>query len=154
MKLQNIILLILIFLFVLFVIYVHSILPVQRKDPKYKMPTTAKYKKVIFIGAGPVALWTASNILLNHPNTKIIFYEKHATYQRKQKIFISPSSLMFAKQPGNKLSDKLEKVVEEVKSNTGAFPIQKIENILKSILQSSSVEFVHKYPRNYFTTTI
>jgi 2-polyprenyl-6-methoxyphenol hydroxylase-like FAD-dependent oxidoreductase len=49
--------------------------------------------EIVFIGAGPIGLWTAIQIKLQRPNVKIVFKEKHEVYQRTHTLFLNHKSL-------------------------------------------------------------
>ncbi|MBA3816912.1 MAG: hypothetical protein H0X29_10440 [Parachlamydiaceae bacterium] len=48
---------------------------------------------VIFVGGGPVALWTAIQTKLHVPQANILILEKYAEYQRIHNLFIDAASL-------------------------------------------------------------
>ena len=48
---------------------------------------------VLFIGAGPVGLWTAVQLKIRSPQAEIVMLEKYATYQRRHVILLSPASM-------------------------------------------------------------
>lgn len=47
---------------------------------------------IIFIGAGPVGLFTAIQVKLQNPELNILMFEKYAEYQRKHVLIIDPES--------------------------------------------------------------
>jgi len=47
---------------------------------------------IIFIGAGPVGLFTAIQVKLEDPDLNVIMFEKYAEYQRKHVLIIDPAS--------------------------------------------------------------
>lgn len=49
-------------------------------------------KKVLFVGAGPVGLFTAIQLKLLNPDADITMLEKYEEYQRNHPLFIDPSS--------------------------------------------------------------
>lgn len=48
---------------------------------------------VVFVGGGPVALWTAAQVALRNPRLKVIVLEKYAEYQRIHQLFLEARSL-------------------------------------------------------------
>jgi 2-polyprenyl-6-methoxyphenol hydroxylase-like FAD-dependent oxidoreductase len=48
---------------------------------------------VLVVGGGPVGLWTAVQIKINRPSTKIIIVEKHPEYKRGHIVSLDPQSL-------------------------------------------------------------
>lgn len=48
---------------------------------------------VVFVGGGPVALWTAIQAKLQAPQANIVILEKYAEYQRIHNLFIESASL-------------------------------------------------------------
>lgn len=49
---------------------------------------------VIFVGAGPVGLFTAIQIKLYNPHLSIVMFEKYAEYQRKHPLLLSHDSFV------------------------------------------------------------
>jgi hypothetical protein len=47
---------------------------------------------IIFIGGGPVGLWTAIQLSLYNPTANILVFEKYATYQRSHVLLLSKAS--------------------------------------------------------------
>lgn len=88
---------------------------------------------VVIVGGGPVGLWTATQIKILVPASKIIILEKHQTYQRHHNLRLSKISFQCAPKH---LIDSLESVVRtsvleeklsELASNLGI--IKRIQNI-------------------------
>lgn len=47
---------------------------------------------VLFVGAGPVGLFTAINAKLSNPDLQILMFERHPHYTRRHHLIIDPSS--------------------------------------------------------------
>jgi hypothetical protein len=50
------------------------------------------FPDVIFIGGGPVGLWTAIQTKIYNPSANIIVFEKYSTYQRSHVLLLSKAS--------------------------------------------------------------
>ncbi|HEV8051133.1 MAG TPA: hypothetical protein VGP47_01465 [Parachlamydiaceae bacterium] len=48
---------------------------------------------VVFVGGGPVALWTAIQTKMQSPNSNIVVLEKYSEYKRVHNLFIDSASL-------------------------------------------------------------
>ncbi len=48
--------------------------------------------EIVFVGAGPIGLWTAIQIKLQQPDTEIIFKEKKETYSRTHTLLLKPTA--------------------------------------------------------------
>ena len=46
--------------------------------------------EIVFVGAGPIGLWTAVQIKLQRPDVTIIFKEKKEVYSRLHTLFLDP----------------------------------------------------------------
>jgi 2-polyprenyl-6-methoxyphenol hydroxylase-like FAD-dependent oxidoreductase len=57
-------------------------------------PTKLDAADICIVGAGPVGLWTAYNILLNAPESKIVVYDKRADYARSHILNIDMKELI------------------------------------------------------------
>lgn len=44
--------------------------------------------EIVFVGAGPIGLWTAIQIKLQRPDIEIVFKEKHVEYQRTHTLLL------------------------------------------------------------------
>ncbi len=53
--------------------------------------------KTVFVGAGPVGLWTAIQHKLNNPDADIEMFDKHSTYTRKHTVRVDLDSFKGAK---------------------------------------------------------
>ncbi|EHL30402.1 hypothetical protein [Legionella drancourtii] len=49
-------------------------------------------REIVFVGAGPIGLWTAIQIKLKNPTIDIFFKEKKETYTRTHTLLLKPSS--------------------------------------------------------------
>ncbi len=47
---------------------------------------------VVFVGAGPVGLWTAVQLKLASPQTKVLMLEKYTAYQRSHVLQVDQAS--------------------------------------------------------------
>lgn len=79
---------------------------------------------VIFIGAGPIGLYTAIQTKLHCPEQEVVIYEKYPEYQRKHVLIIDPSSYKEAH------SDPQFQTI--LKRLTGKVPTSEIESQLLS----------------------
>lgn len=50
--------------------------------------------EVVFVGAGPIGLWTAIQIKLQRPETDIVFKEKKEEYTRSHTLLLKPTSFV------------------------------------------------------------
>ncbi len=57
----------------------------SREDAKEKAD-------VVFVGAGPVGLWTAVQLKLASPQTNVLMLEKYIEYQRSHVLKVDPAS--------------------------------------------------------------
>jgi 2-polyprenyl-6-methoxyphenol hydroxylase-like FAD-dependent oxidoreductase len=48
--------------------------------------------EVVFVGAGPIGLWTAIQIKLQNPQINIVFKERKASYSRTHTLLLKPES--------------------------------------------------------------
>lgn len=48
--------------------------------------------EIVFVGAGPIGLWTAVQIKLQRPEVTIVFKEKKQVYSRTHTLFLEPAS--------------------------------------------------------------
>lgn len=70
--------------------------------------------EIIFVGAGPIGLWTAIQIKLQRPDIDIIFKEKKEEYKRTHTLLLKPTSF------DECLKDErgiIEGIVNELKEN-------------------------------------
>lgn len=49
--------------------------------------------EIVFVGAGPIGLWTAIQIKLQRPDIHIVFKERHRVYKRLHTLHLKDSSL-------------------------------------------------------------
>jgi len=70
----------------------------QEKDPDF-----------IFVGAGPVGLWTGIQLKIRQPDADILFIERHEVYKRNHTLRINKSSYA-----GRVVDPELEKLVKEL----------------------------------------
>ena len=88
---------------------------------------------VIFIGGGPVGLWTAIQLKIYNPSAKILVFEKYATYQRSHVLLLSKSSF----------KNGLKKHAADKKGADGFFNmISKFEKVIRTNdLENRLIEF-------------
>lgn len=63
---------------------------------------------VVFIGAGPVGLWTAIQAKLRNPDLKIVMYEKYPEYKRKHVLKMNKDSFK-----GIPEDERLQQIVDD-----------------------------------------
>lgn len=89
---------------------------------------------VLFIGGGPVGLWTAIQTKLHNHSLKVVILEKHQEYQRKHILNISMSSLRGI--PNHEGLKELSRVIKA--SNN--IRTSELEDRLKRIAQDVGIE--------------
>lgn len=72
----------------------------ERKDSVRSIMVPAA-PDVVFVGAGPVGLWTAVQIKILCPWASILMLEKYAEYQRKHVLLLDKASLHGIPDHGN-----------------------------------------------------
>lgn len=91
---------------------------------------------IVFVGAGPVGLWTAIVAKLENPDVEIVMYEKYEEYRRKHVLRLNKDS--FRDRPK---SGKLDAIIEQFPKFT---PTSQIETEFKNFAQDSGVEIRHE----------
>lgn len=67
---------------------------------------------VVIVGAGPVGLWTAIQILQRRPDLKVRLYERHTEYQRSHVLRLETlSTVLYSKSSGNPRKDQFYKEI-------------------------------------------
>lgn len=94
---------------------------------------------VLFVGAGPVGLATAIQAKILNPGLNITMLDKHANYQRTQKLRLDSSS--FSDMPDH---EDLNKIIKNFKSKK-VVPIQEIESDLKDLAEKIGIQFQQKF---------
>lgn len=89
---------------------------------------------VVFVGGGPVGLWTAAQTKLLNKDLKIVVLEKHEEYQRKHILNISTSSLK-----GIPDHAGFKELAKEIKANNN-IRTNDLEARLKKIAQDLGIE--------------
>lgn len=98
---------------------------------------------VVFIGGGPVALWTAIQTKLHAPQANIVVLEKYADYQRIHNLYIEAASLNSTCQ-----SPLFKNLVQSLKSSH-AISTNELENTLAvtaekvGIIIQKNIEITH-----------
>src|SRR6478672_8952045 len=104
---------------------------------------------IIFIGAGPVGLFTAIQTKLYDPNLDVVMFEKHAEYQRKHVLLIDKTSYV-----GSHQDQRFQEILAEL---IGPVRTNKLEEQLLSFAHSIGItieynnitsvkELIEKYP--------
>lgn len=93
---------------------------------------------ILFVGGGPVGLWTASQIKARRPDLNVTILERHSKYQRKHVLIINPKSF-----DGMVDHPRLREFAEMVKK-TNTIATSCIESELKSIARGLGVKIVRK----------
>ncbi|PCI95385.1 hypothetical protein COB11_02395 [Candidatus Aerophobetes bacterium] len=92
----------------------------------------------VFVGGGPVGLFTAAQIKAINPDAKVTVVERYSEYKRKHVLIIDSASLS-----GMTDHPELKKFAETIKkSNTIA--TSKIESDLKNIALELGVKIIHE----------
>ncbi len=91
---------------------------------------------VLFIGAGPVGLYTAIQAKLYNPKLNIVMFERHETYVRNHILIINPKSY------SNSHPDlRFQAMLKELK---GPVLTTKIEQDLKGFAEQLGIAFQHR----------
>lgn len=90
---------------------------------------------IVFVGAGPVGLWTAIQSKIKNSDLKIVMVDKHSEYKRTQQLRIDGSSLK-----GIPDHEGLKNLCSDWK-NRKFVPIQEIESGLKEIAKELGIQF-------------
>lgn len=101
---------------------------------------------IAIVGGGPVALWTASQIMIRNPKADVTVYEKHPFYQRTHPLVISHSSLADIPQDA-----RIQEVVQGFKTSkphgliwkSSTISTKKIEEDLEALALKVGVK-IHK----------
>lgn len=97
---------------------------------------------IVFVGAGPVGLWTAVQSKIINKKLNIILLDKHSEYQRTQHLRVDPSALKGI--PDDK---ELNALCSEWKKKK-FIPIKEIETKLKKIAQKHGIIIKHQEVKN------
>ncbi len=91
---------------------------------------------VIFVGAGPIGLYTAIQAKLYNPSLNILMIERNVEYLRKHILNIDKKSFV-----GAHPDARLQKILAQFE---GPVPTIDIESRLKSLAQSLGISFEHE----------
>jgi hypothetical protein len=92
--------------------------------------------QIIFIGAGPVGLFTAIQVKLHDPKLDIVMFEKYEEYQRKHVLLIEESSYDGSHQD-QRFQEMLAKLIGPVRTN-------ELETQLLSFARSIGISIVYR----------
>ncbi len=93
---------------------------------------------IVFIGAGPVGLWTAVQAKIRNPGLNITIFEKYHRYRRSHNLRIDPASLR-----GTPNHPLLNKMVEEFRKKK-IIPTNDIEKRLKKLAQRLGIKTIYQ----------
>ncbi|MCH9631355.1 MAG: hypothetical protein S4CHLAM37_13780 [Chlamydiia bacterium] len=99
---------------------------------------TAYQADAVFIGGGPVGLFTAAQMKALNPDAKVTVVERYNEYKRKHVLIIDSSSLK-----GMANHPELKKFAEMIKQ-TNTIATSKIESSLKKIAEDLGVHVIHE----------
>jgi 2-polyprenyl-6-methoxyphenol hydroxylase-like FAD-dependent oxidoreductase len=104
--------------------------PVQPLFPENNEEMTGEINTevdIVVVGGGPVGLWTAVQIKIRRPTTRIIVFEKYEEYRRSHVVIFEPSS--FEEAAEHQLLQKLKSdIIQDKKMRTND-----LENVLVSL---------------------
>ncbi len=101
----------------------------ENAPPPAAAPPSIPPCDVLFIGAGPVGLWTAVQLKIRAPHLNVVMLEKYAVFQRKHVVLLNARSLWFMPSDKrlkqfaknlphairtNDLEDRLSKLAQEI----------------------------------------
>ena len=107
-------------------------------------PTKLKsLNEIYIIGAGPVGLWTAYNILLNDTTANITLYEKRKEYTRSNNLNINVNELIHnIKKYNHEFSEKLTNDIKTLMGDHSHIRTNELEHFLKNIIKEfTNVKF-------------
>ncbi|MCK5894141.1 MAG: hypothetical protein KAG53_06955 [Endozoicomonadaceae bacterium] len=105
----------------------------KTKMPDIKMNN--RYIKVVFVGAGPVGLWTAIQTKLNNSKANVTMYDKRNAYDRNHTVRIDKHcfSSGIMKAEGNDTVEALKKLQDDINETKGYIRCDELEKRLKTI---------------------
>ncbi len=95
---------------------------------------------IVFIGAGPVGLWTAIQTKLRNPALKIVMYEKYEEYQRLHTLQLNKHSY-----EGIPDDPRLQSIVDSFSSHVKT---SEIEEKFKAYAEDLGIEFCYEAVEN------
>ena len=108
----------------------------QQDTTRIYAPIT-EHPHVIFVGAGPVALWTAILMKVNNATVRIRMFEKNTAYARNHELKINPKSLNNVP-----FHEKLNPIVKSFKERIFV-PINEIETTLRKLAEELGVVIIN-----------
>lgn len=101
--------------------------------------------KIVFVGAGPVGLWTAIQTKLHNSEANITMYDKRASYERSHRVYIDThclsSGIMKAK--GNATVEALKKLRDDINKTKGYIKCDEFEHRLQTIALAMGISVQH-----------
>jgi len=94
---------------------------------------------VLIIGGGPVGLWTACQIKIKRPSTRILVIEKHSEYQRSHIVSLNLQSLH-----GSGKHEILNKLKQDIEKNNN-IRTNDLENRLVNLCDDLNIEITKNY---------
>jgi 2-polyprenyl-6-methoxyphenol hydroxylase-like FAD-dependent oxidoreductase len=105
-----------------------------------------EFKSIGIVGAGPVGLWTAYNILMSNEDINIVFYDKHASYVRSHILQIDVDELISNIRKYNALhSEQIKNEITNLMDGNTHISTLELESFLKGLLTTKfneRVEFI------------
>ena len=103
----------------------------HRNDP----PLSERPVKTVFVGAGPIGLWSAIQQKLNNPNADIKMFDKYSDYKRSHTVRVDTSSFS-----GACKNEGLRELEKKIRTQHGRIACNELEKDLLTIARDLGIQ--------------